>query len=71
MEDKIPDLKASQIIEQTIRPLVNEGQLFEAIKAYYIESQQAIDASVIDNLWHRIQQGGESSEVLLFFALLL
>jgi uncharacterized membrane protein YgcG len=48
LEDEIPDLKANQIIENFIHPLVNEGQLFEAIKAYYVESQKAIDGSEIN-----------------------
>jgi uncharacterized membrane protein YgcG len=71
LEDEIPDLKASQIIEKSIRPLVNNGQLFEAIKAYYVESQKAIDKSTIDNIWHRIEQGGDSSEIIIIFAFLL
>jgi uncharacterized membrane protein YgcG len=71
LEDEIPDLKASQIIEKSIRPLVNEGQLFEAIKAFYVESQKAIDESVIDSIWHRMEQGGESSEIILIIAFLL
>jgi hypothetical protein len=64
-------LKASQIIENVIRPLVNEGKLFEAIKAYYVESQKAIDASVIDSIWHRIEEGGESSEIILVISFIL
>ncbi|MDR3168502.1 MAG: hypothetical protein LBU27_01745 [Candidatus Peribacteria bacterium] len=71
MEDEIPDLKASQIIEDSVRPLVNEGKLFEAIKAYYVESQKAIDESVVDSIWHRIEAGGESSEIILIIAFVL
>jgi uncharacterized membrane protein YgcG len=71
LEDEIPDLKASQIIENSIRPLINDEQLFEAIKAYYVESQKAIDNSVIDSIWHRVKQGGESSEAILMIAFVL
>ncbi|MDR2190176.1 MAG: hypothetical protein LBP53_03115 [Candidatus Peribacteria bacterium] len=71
MEDEIPDLKASQIIEHSIRPFLNEGNLFAAIQAYYVESQKAIDGSVIDSIWHRIEQGGESSDIVLVVAFIL
>jgi uncharacterized protein len=71
LEDEIPDLKANRIIENSIRPLVNKGQLFDAIKAYYVESQKAIDGSVIDSIRHRIETGGESSEGIIIFAFLL
>jgi uncharacterized membrane protein YgcG len=71
LEEKIPDLTASRIIENSVRPLVNNGQLFEAVKAYYVESQKAIDTSKIDTLRHRIEQGGESSDFIFILAVIL
>ena len=71
MEDEIPDLKASRIIENSIRPLVDKGQLFEAIKVFYVESQKAIDGSVIDAVRHRMVQGGKSSDFMVMLAFFL
>jgi uncharacterized protein len=71
LEDELPDLKASQIIENALRPLVDNGQLFEAIKAYYAESQRAIDNSAIDNIRHHMKQGGENSDFMVILALIL
>jgi uncharacterized membrane protein YgcG len=63
LEDEIPDLKASQIIENSIRPHVNDDQLFEAVKAFYIESQKAIDGSLIDDLQNIFQTNTEFSMI--------
>ena len=79
LEDEIPDLKASQIIEKSIRPLVNEGQLFEAIKTYYIEGQKAIDGSKIDtsrqekaeNFLYHLEKGWEASDFIILVAFIL
>jgi uncharacterized membrane protein YgcG len=67
----VPDLTASRIIENYIRPRVNNDQLFEAIKSYYEQSQKAIDESKIDTIRHRIEQGGENSDVIFILALIL
>lgn len=48
LEDKMPDLKANQIIERSLRAFVNSGDLYEAIKAFYVESQKVIDGSKVD-----------------------
>jgi uncharacterized membrane protein YgcG len=56
-------LKASQIIENAIRPHVNDGQLFEAVKAFYVESQKTIDGSLIDDLQNLFRTNTEFSMI--------
>lgn len=58
LEGSVPDLLASDIIEQDIRPLVNNWDFYTAIKNFYTRSINAIDtgegknyqdSSIIDN----------------------
>jgi len=35
LEEKIPDILASQIIEEVIRPEVKKGNFYEAVKKFY------------------------------------
>ena len=42
LEGIYPDITASQIIEQDIRPLVNSGDYYGAIKAFYARSADVI-----------------------------
>ncbi|GHW02891.1 hypothetical protein AGMMS50249_6770 [candidate division SR1 bacterium] len=63
LEDEMPDLKASKIIEESVRPLVDEGEIFEAVKAFYEESIFAIDNPMDE------QTPGDSRDIIIFIAL--
>ena len=43
LEEKIPDLLASQIIEEVIRPEVNNGNFYEAVKKFYEKLREYLD----------------------------
>ena len=43
LEEKIPDLLASQIIEEVIRPEVNNGNFYEAVKKFYEKLPEYLD----------------------------
>ena len=43
LEDKIPDLLAKQIIEEVIRPEVNNGNFYEAVKKFYEKLPEYLD----------------------------
>ena len=44
LESKIPDLLASQIIEEVIRPEVNNSNFYEAVKKFYEKLHEYLDA---------------------------
>ena len=43
LEEKIPDLLSSQIIEEVIRPEVNDGNFYEAVKKFYEKLPEYLD----------------------------
>ena len=43
LEEKIPDLLAKQIIEEVIRPEVNNGNFYEAVKKFYEKLPEYLD----------------------------
>ena len=43
VEEKIPDLVASQIIEEVIRPEVKKGNFYEAVKKFYEKLPEYLD----------------------------
>ena len=43
LESKIPDLLASQIIEEVIRPEVNDGNFYEAVRKFYEKLPEYLD----------------------------
>ena len=43
LEEKIPDLLAKQIIEEVIRPEVNDGNFYEAVKKFYEKLPEYLD----------------------------
>lgn len=45
LEGEMPDILASKIIENDIRPLVNAGDFAWAIKAFYVRSEEAISTN--------------------------
>lgn len=45
LESTIPDILASQIIEEQIRPLVNQGDFAGAINAFYTNILPYLDGS--------------------------
>ena len=44
LEEKIPDILASQIIEEVIRPEVNNDNFYEAVKKFYEKLPKYLDA---------------------------
>ena len=67
MEGKIPDLLASDIIEKSIRPKVNAGDLAGAINAYY----DRVDHAVGSDEGAQVSKNGEPSpwQMVLFAAI--
>lgn len=69
LEGVYPDLMASQVIENDVRPLVNSGDIAGAIKVFYDRSQQII--------WWEIPVGysttseDDSSYIFIFFGFIL
>ena len=65
LEWEMPDVLASKIIEEDIRPLVNSGDIAWAIRAFYTRSEQAIAAGE----WKHIDDdlSNKDEEWFLFF----
>ncbi|HMT00762.1 MAG TPA: TPM domain-containing protein [Candidatus Absconditabacterales bacterium] len=55
LEGVIPDVKARDIIEEKIRPRVNSGDYFQAVKNFYSASSEAIGTGE----WNEAMQGNQ------------
>lgn len=55
----MPDVLASQIIEQSVRPLVNSGDYAGAIQAFYARAAQAITSGEGKALVEQTQEEGD------------
>ena len=55
LEEKIPDLLASKIIEEVIRPEVNNSNFYEAVKRFYEKLPEYLDwQAKKETFWSRI-----------------
>lgn len=71
LEGDIPDVLASDFIEKSIRPLVDDGKYSEAIRAFFDRTTRAIGTDEGKKLQMQIDQEGIriTSAMALFFGL--
>lgn len=71
LEGDVPDVLASNFIEKSIRPLVNEGKYSEAIQMFFNRTIQAIGTDEGKKLQAQVDQQGiwMISAIAIFFGL--
>lgn len=68
LEGEMPDVLASQIIEQSVRSLVNSGDYAGAIQAFYARAEQAITSGEGKALVAQTEDQQDNGSFLLLIA---